>query len=196
MDIEESKIESSESTSMGTLGQTVKPANPNGNYHRCLKSGESYWINIGPQWYILLIVTIALTAFGAAILYITDGTTHPVVKTAYGIVFTLMVVINLLMFISNPGIISNTRFCIDEENMQNFHCEQCLSLKSQEAEHCTICDVCIEGFDHHCVFLGKCIGAKNIVIFYCYIGVIPGFFWGSIIALAIGMQELQPVKGK
>lgn len=28
--------------------------------------------------------------------------------------------------------------------------------------HCSICNVCIKEYDHHCVFIGKCIGKKNI----------------------------------
>ena len=32
-------------------------------------------------------------------------------------------------------------------------------------KHCYICDKCIEGFDHHCIFIGKCIGKNNKKIF-------------------------------
>ena len=28
--------------------------------------------------------------------------------------------------------------------------------------HCSLCDVCIEGYDHHCVFFSKCIGKGTI----------------------------------
>lgn len=35
--------------------------------------------------------------------------------------------------------------------------------------HCEDCLVCIEDYDHHCVFFSKCIGGGNL---YC--------FWGSM----------------
>lgn len=34
--------------------------------------------------------------------------------------------------------------------------------------------MCIEGFDHHCVFFSKCIGGGNIVC-----------FWGSMAMVAV-----------
>ena len=37
------------------------------------------------------------------------------------------------------------------------------------AYHCEDCDVCIEDYDHHCVFFSKCIGGGNI-----------NQFWGSM----------------
>ena len=33
-------------------------------------------------------------------------------------------------------------------------------------DHCDDCDVCIDDFDHHCVFFSKCIGGGNITCFY------------------------------
>jgi hypothetical protein len=32
--------------------------------------------------------------------------------------------------------------------------------------HCDDCLVCIEDYDHHCVFFSKCIGGGNIKCFY------------------------------
>lgn len=30
-----------------------------------------------------------------------------------------------------------------------------------DGQHCPDCNVCIEGYDHHCVWMGTCIGKKN-----------------------------------
>ncbi|CAD7953661.1 unnamed protein product [Amoebophrya sp. A120] len=35
--------------------------------------------------------------------------------------------------------------------------------------HCEFCDTCIQDFDHHCPWTGKCIGAGNIVSFYRFL---------------------------
>ena len=35
--------------------------------------------------------------------------------------------------------------------------------------HCMDCGVCVEGYDHHCPWTGKCIGRKTIKYFYTFI---------------------------
>jgi hypothetical protein len=35
--------------------------------------------------------------------------------------------------------------------------------------HCNICDYCCEKFDHHCPWIGVCVGKKNYFSFFLYI---------------------------
>lgn len=48
-------------------------------------------------------------------------------------------------------------------------CNWCMIETDSNAYHCEDCEVCIEDYDHHCVFFSKCIGGGNI-----------NFFWGSM----------------
>ncbi|GKY98934.1 hypothetical protein MPSEU_000849200 [Mayamaea pseudoterrestris] len=40
-------------------------------------------------------------------------------------------------------------------------CEVCQAHQPPDAAHCPDCNVCIRGFDHHCVWMGTCIGRDN-----------------------------------
>jgi DHHC palmitoyltransferase len=42
-------------------------------------------------------------------------------------------------------------------------------LKSETSFHCTICDRCVDQFDHHCPFINNCIGARNHSLFLVFI---------------------------
>lgn len=40
-------------------------------------------------------------------------------------------------------------------------CLPCAAAKPPSAHHCRSCNMCIEGLDHHCVFIGSCVGSSN-----------------------------------
>ena len=53
----------------------------------------------------------------------------------------------------------------------------------KKVEHCKMCNVCIEKLDHHCVWVGKCVGKNNIISFYAML-ISIGLVYGFIIYLA------------
>jgi len=47
----------------------------------------------------------------------------------------------------------------------------------------------VDRFDHHCPWIGNCIGAKNIGLFYCFLWVTEGYLMVSVWVNAGVMQE-------
>ena len=74
------------------------------------------------------------------------------------------------VFCGNPGIPSDAftdkpQYVKQQEGApldRTKWCAKCLVYQNPHADsHCKDCDVCIRGFDHHCIFYGKCIGQGN-----------------------------------
>lgn len=48
-------------------------------------------------------------------------------------------------------------------------CYYCRVFVSKNAKHCSVCDKCVPGFDHHCRWLNACVGERNYKIFFAFV---------------------------
>ena len=143
-------------------------------------------LTIGPQYYYpIILILLNNMLFFLTINYIYNK--FNILFKNVGIVLIIIVNISQLytIFINegipkrnwylNSKIIANL---IEDENFYNeFNtnkyqiCRKCNILidKSLKIIHCDICNICCEFYDHHCPWIGKCIGQNNILSFKIFI---------------------------
>ena len=128
---------------------------------------------MGPIFPLLLILNISANIFIQIIVF-------KKIPIIFKILGSIMNFLQIYFFIisstKNPGLPSKEyeKLVYEEENKtaKNFRkCKDCkLWINTDEKTiHCKKCDICIEGYDHHCDCINICVGKKNIKNFYLLI---------------------------
>mmetsp|Transcript_7826 Transcript_7826/g.19744 ORF Transcript_7826/g.19744 Transcript_7826/m.19744 type:complete len:205 (-) Transcript_7826:8-622(-) len=67
------------------------------------------------------------------------------------------------------------------------YCDTCNLYRPPRSSHCSICDNCVDRFDHHCPWVGNCVGRRNYHFFLSF--VFSVWFLGLYVAV-IGILYL------
>jgi DHHC palmitoyltransferase len=118
------------------------------------------WGVVGPHWFGPPCV-VALVLFATYYFAYQRSWQHGMVGTTLTCLgLAALTLYNLLQACyRDPGIVVKGRLHVPDPVPCTWRwCETCDYYQPPSAAHCPDCDICVAGFDHHCVWMGTCIG--------------------------------------
>jgi hypothetical protein len=127
---------------------------------------QTGWGILGPRhhWFgppsVMVLLLFASTFFVQ-----TSFESIGIITTAVCCLLTVLTFYNLVnTAYRDPGIIQTADLPTPEEAIAQRYCwcDECNNYQPPDGAHCPDCNICVAGFDHHCVWMGTCIGKNNI----------------------------------
>lgn len=84
---------------------------------------------------------------------------------------------------------------VANKNNKLSYCHSCRILRPPRTFHCSVCDFCVEAHDHHCPWIGTCVGLRNYPYFLQFLFFISNLaLMTSALASYIDFVQEEPRK--
>jgi len=135
------------------------------------KYGDPLFI-IGPNWRLYLCFSFSMSALYYFLLVNFWNYINLTPKILGIIIYLIFYLSYTYTFLINPGYPKHDIGPVSEESKEMLkYCKRCKIWvnKQKNTIHCDICGICIEEYDHHCIWTSKCIGEGNICSFNIFV---------------------------
>ena len=161
---------------------------------------EKPLITIGPTFYYNFLIIFGINLINIINIFFINFHIHNFFLIIEYFLFYFQFIFHLITIFINEGIPEKKWFlneeliknlCKNENLNQNFNfekfqiCKICNLLinKNNNVFHCEFCNICCEQFDHHCEWIGKCIGKNNKFFFKIFLYLTFIYIFYSILLL-------------
>ena len=139
-------------------------------------------IILGNKYYNMIIsfilITIPTILFIITMFFIYNHSSIPLAIVCI-ILYILIIICLLIGGCSDPGLVERNNEYAFYDNRKSAikmnikghivklnYCYTCFHFRPPRTSHCAECDNCVENFDHHCLWMGTCVGKRNYKYFF------------------------------
>ena len=136
--------------------------------------------------YYHMIISFILISLPSILFILTMFKLKNISIAVIDIILYILVIIFLLMGgCSEPGLVErnneyafyDNRKSVIKMNIKGHivnlnYCYTCFHFRPPRTSHCAECDNCVEKFDHHCLWMGTCVGKRNYKYFYYLVSLV------------------------
>jgi len=144
-------------------------------------------VMVGPDYGVSMFAASLTTGLSVVFwVFVCPRLPGAVLCTVGGVLLYLLTVSLLVITAtSDPGILPRAADVDDAESLANTNttrsvevhgvtiplkwCPTCRIWRPPRASHCSECNVCVDRFDHHCPWMGQCIGRRNYRYFFGFV---------------------------
>lgn len=72
-------------------------------------------------------------------------------------------------------------------------CPDCEVIRTDRSRHCSICNKCVERFDHHCPWINGCVGIRNHGFFMCFLLSMLALLVTTFVSLVINYDAIDHI---
>ena len=156
------------------------------NYQKChlftaspVKKNQKSFNNI-ICLFLCLFLSAIIILFSTIPICLPHNLYGKIILIAYLVLLFSFFIVYTLLLCLNPGIVpannkSILNGLIEKNTNLKKYCYKCFIPKKNFIIHCVICDKCLDGFDHHCYWINKCVAKKNKCLFKIFL--VESFFY-------------------
>ncbi|KAL0244806.1 hypothetical protein GEMRC1_008888 [Eukaryota sp. GEM-RC1] len=140
---------------------------------------------------LLIVATVTLLHLIGSLIYVVLSETvsyYFFLKVVFALAFYLITAFSPVFLL--PVDVESCSLKQDDEAPSLRSCPKCSLTQPNRSKHCLYCHRCVERYDHHCFWLGNCIGGKNhfwfVILLFCESLAISEFLAVSMSKLFVG----------
>lgn len=106
--------------------------------------------------------------------------------------FGLTFIIHLFAMCKDPGYVKKPVGVTFAQMLEQFDpvllCPDCEIVRTDRSRHCSVCNRCVERFDHHCPWINSCVGTGNHGFFAAFIVLMYALLVSTTVILLMNLD--------